>query len=83
MPRWYSLLSGDGSILWTIWLGANDAAVPETSRHHVPLQEYPEPMALRWTKVVPAKESSCKDEQHVCQICGACLALQWGSTLFP
>jgi len=31
---------GDDAVLWTLWLGANDAAQPETHRQHVPLAEY-------------------------------------------
>lgn len=33
---------GEGAVLWAVWLGANDAAVPSTHRQHVPVAEYEE-----------------------------------------
>lgn len=37
---------GDGAVLWIIWLGANDAAVPDTHRQHVPVEEYEARLAM-------------------------------------
>jgi len=50
--------------LWTVWLGANDAALPDKSstRQHIPVHEYEDNLCSILTKI---QESSCGPVQII------------------